>query len=394
MEIGETYTVKPDESALINLFKMLLENKIVDTVLGFDVKKKRAELTPIAIEDPKKLTLLPISQYLIYNYTRVNSSSKFVHTKILRTMENGKPIYHRSKKVALIARPCDTRAFIELSKFNQINLESLFIICTNCTGSISSKDVESQLKKMNIDAEKVEAEELGLDVLKILVDGKVQEIKLAKDIDRYANCNRCTKREGSICDLQLDFYLDGTNKVTTLTIVSEKGKDIMEKASSKLKLEKTAEANVKKRKDLMSKIVANAKETREKLISEYQNLSDEEKFQKVKKEFLEACRVCGQCINACPVCYCPTCDVLRRRKEKEIGFDASLYLLTKMAHMGDICVGCGKCTVVCPAKIQSAFFYDVLTDYVQKVFGYEPGKSAEDIYPRTMKAIKKARSQS
>ncbi|MHA1299471.1 MAG: Coenzyme F420 hydrogenase/dehydrogenase, beta subunit C-terminal domain [Candidatus Helarchaeota archaeon] len=394
MEIGETYTVKPDESALINLFQKLLEDKIVDTVLGFDIKKKRADLTPKAIEDPKQLTILPLSQYLAYNYSRVNSSSKFVHTKIVRTIDKGKVVYHRDKKIALIARPCDSRAFIELSKFNQIKLENLFIICTNCTGSISLMDVEKELKKMNIDPEKVEAEELGLDSLKILANGKVQEIELANGIDRFANCNRCVKREGSICDLQLDFYLDGTNKVTTLTIMSEKGKDILEKVASKVKLEKTSPADVKKRKDMMEKLVTKAKDTREKLISEYQGLSDEEKFQKVQKEFLEACRVCGQCINACPVCYCPTCDVLRRRKEKEVGFDASILLLTKMVHMGDICVGCGKCTVVCPAKIQSAFFYDVLTDYVQKTFGYEPGKSAEDIYPRTMKAIKKARSQS
>ena len=174
-------------------------------------------------------------------------------------------------------------------------------------------------------------------------------------------------------------------------VVSEKGKEILEKVSSKVKLEKTGDAEVKKRKELMTKIVAKATETREKIISQYQNLSDAEKFERIKKEFIEPCRVCGQCINACPVCYCPTCDVNRRRKEKEPGFDATLYLLTKMAHMGDLCVGCGKCTIVCPANIQSAFFYDVLTDYVQKAFGYEPGKSVEDIYPRTMKAIKKAR---
>ena len=125
MEIGETYTVKPDEKALITLFQMLLQEKIVDTVLGFDSKKKRAELTPVAIEDPKQITLLPLSQYLAYNYVRVNSSSKFVHTKIVRTIDKGKTTYHRDKKIALIARPCDTRAFVELSKFNQINIDNL-----------------------------------------------------------------------------------------------------------------------------------------------------------------------------------------------------------------------------------------------------------------------------
>ncbi|NVM04035.1 MAG: Coenzyme F420 hydrogenase/dehydrogenase, beta subunit C-terminal domain [Candidatus Helarchaeota archaeon] len=392
MEIGETYTVKPDESALIKLFQMLLEEKIVDSVLGFDIKKKRYDVSPKSIDNPKELTLLPLSQYLAYNYVRVNSSSKFVHTKMIRTEENGKPVYHRDKKIGLIARPCDTRAFIELSKFNQLKLENLFIICTNCIGSISAAVVQKEIEKLKIDPEKVEAEELGLDSLKILVNGKVQEIKLSKDINRWDNCNRCIMREGSICDLHLDFFLDGIKKVTTITIASEKGKEILEKAVSakKIQLDKTSAAAVKKRKGLMEKIVAKATKYREKAISEFQNLSDAEKFEKIAKEFIEPCRVCGQCINACPVCYCPTCDVQRRRKEKEVGFDARLLLLTKMAHMGDICIGCGKCTVVCPAKIQSAFFYDVLIDYVKKAFGYEPGRSMEDIYPRTMKAIKKS----
>ncbi len=392
MDIAETYTVKPDESALIKLFQMLLEEKIVDSVLGFEIKKKRAEVTPIAIEDPKKLTLLPLSQYLAYNYSRINSSSKFVHSNMAREVDKqGKVTWYRDKKIALIARPCDTRAFIELSKFNQINLKNLFIICTNCTGSIPSAEVEKELQKLKIEPESVEAEELGLNNMKILAAGKVTEIKLSNALDRWDNCNRCNKREGSICDLNIDFYLDGTNKVATLTIASEKGKEILEKASKKIKLEKTSDANVKKRKELLGKLMADATKYREDKILEFQGLSNEEKFKKIAKEFIEPCRVCGQCINACPVCYCPTCDVQRRRKEKEEGFDASLLLLTKMAHMGDFCIGCGKCTIVCPAKIPSAFFYDVLTDYVKQTFGYEPGKSAEDLYPRTMKAIKKAR---
>ncbi|MFX0139995.1 MAG: Coenzyme F420 hydrogenase/dehydrogenase, beta subunit C-terminal domain, partial [Candidatus Hodarchaeota archaeon] len=272
-------------------------------------------------------------------------------------------------------------------------LENLFIICTNCIGSISAADIQKEIENLKIDPEKVELEELGLDSLKIVVDGKVNEIKFSDSINRWDNCNRCNKREGSICDLQLDFYLDGVNKVTTLTIISEKGKEILEKAKSskKIQLDKTSAAAVKKRKALMEKIVTKATKYREKSISDFQNLTDEEKFKKIATEFIEPCRVCNMCINACPVCYCPTCDVQRRRKEKEPGFDGRLYLLTKMAHMGDLCVGCGKCTVVCPAKIQSAFFYDVLTDYVKKAFDYEPGRSPEDLYPRTMKAIKKSK---
>ena len=383
MEIGETYTIKPDESALIKLFQMLLEEKIVDSVLGFEIRKNRYDLFPKAFEDPKQITLLPLSQYLAYNYTRVNSSSKFVH-------KNMDP---RNKKIALIARPCDTRAFIELSKFNQLKIENLFIIGTRCIGSISAADVQKVITDLKLDPEKVEIEELGLDSLKILVDGEIQEIKFNDTINRWDNCNRCAKREPAIVDLLLDFYFDDSKKVITLTILSEKGKEVLEKtkSSKKIELEKTKAADVKKREDLIQKIMTQAKEYREKTIAEFQNLTDEQKFERIAKEFLEPCRVCGQCINACPVCYCPECDIARRRKEKEAGFDANLYLLTKMAHMGDLCIGCGKCTIVCPAKIPSAFFYDVLTDYVKKAFGYEPGKSIEDLYPRTMKAIKKTK---
>lgn len=343
----------------------LLETKEVDAILGYEIRKKRNELFPKLVTDPKDLIdPLPLSRYFSYNYTRINSASKYYH----------KSMRSKLKKTGLIARPCDIRAFIELSKYLQVNLDDMFIIGIECPGPVSPQQVEKDLKKKNLDAEKITGEKLVDDGIELSVNGKKETLKLP----RFANCQRCSNRIPRIADLSMDLI----NDKVRLTIKSERGKNFLEKIGMK----GSADNMKDKRKAHFEKLEAKAREFAEKVLSEFENLSEEERFKKFLAD-IETCRLCGACINACPVCYCPTCDVQTKRKTKELT-DPVLYWLLKMVHMSDACISCGKCGNVCPVNIPNSFYFDVVSRSLLKEFEYESGKAIEDIPPRTMKAIK------
>jgi len=363
MKIGESSIIKPAD------VNTILKNLIKEgfTIIGFEIKKSRFDLTPIAVDDPSKLLdPIPLSQYFAYDFSRSNSSPKFLNTKL------------RGKKVALFARPCGTRALIELSKLNQVNLDDLFVISLDCAGRTSSKDVVNALKKEEVDPETVDSEDLTEDKIILKIKGKEKTL----NIPRFENCNRCTKRTPTISDLSIDLVGDKVR----LTVNSEKG----QKVSDAVKGE--ADSLKDSRTKFFASLIQNAEKQRSKEIDEYLKLSEKDRFAKAIK-LIEKCKLCVQCINACPVCYCQAhgrCELQAKRKSKDPKVkltDPVLYWTTKMVHMSDTCVGCGRCTPVCPSKIPSAFFYDVMNSFVEEEFNYIAGKSKDDVLPRSKKAI-------
>ena len=220
---------------------------------------------------------------------------------------------------------------------------------------------------------------ISLPDLKEISKFKIGGKDKALDVTRLDNCGRCVKRDPSISDLSLDLVEDKVR----ITVKSDKGKKIME--GIKTEADKLKDSRAK----FFKSLIQEAEKKREKDIGEYLKLSDDERFKKAMST-IEKCRLCGQCINACPVCYCQAhgrCEVQAKRKAKELT-DPVLYWTLKMTHMSDICIGCGRCTPVCPVNIPNAFFYDVMNKFVEEEFKYVSGKSKDDLQPRSMKAIK------
>ncbi|MHA1144956.1 MAG: Coenzyme F420 hydrogenase/dehydrogenase, beta subunit C-terminal domain [Candidatus Helarchaeota archaeon] len=368
MDIGESFIT--DAKDVRTILVKLLEEKEVDAILGYEIRKTRMEILPKLITESKDLIdPLPLSQYFAYNYSRMNSASKF-YQKSMRA---------KFPKAGLIARPCDIRAFIELSKYHQVNVDDLFIIGIECPGSTSPQNATKQLKAKELDPEKITEEKLIDDGLEITIDGKKEVLKLP----RFDNCQRCSNRLPRIADLTLDL-VDGKARIT---IKSERGKNFIEKIG----LKGSSDDLKEKRKAHFEQLETNAREFAEKVFSEYENMTDAERFNKFFSD-IKKCRLCGACINACPLCYCPVCDVQAKRKAKELD-DPVLYWMLKMVHMSDACISCGKCGNVCPVKIPNDFYYDIVSRRILEAFKYETGKAVEDLPPRTMKAIKAALQQ-
>ena len=61
--------------------------------------------------------------------------------------------------------------------------------------------------------------------------------------------------------------------------------------------------------------------------------------------------------------------------------DTMLFHLTRMSHMSLSCVGCGMCTSACPMDIPVGTIFMAVGSQVQAVFGYQPGRNAEEALP-------------
>ena len=59
-------------------------------------------------------------------------------------------------------------------------------------------------------------------------------------------------------------------------------------------------------------------------------IASEDKLVRIAK-----CTGCGLCVKACPVCYCPECSLTTQVKAKKM--DKLTFVMTRFAHIGDIC---------------------------------------------------------
>ena len=115
MELNKTYEIGPS-TKIMELMKLLLQEKVVDSVVWFEAPKSRFKLKPVEITDSDDLKEDLLGQYCLYNYDRLDTTANYVRKSL-----NGA----KDKKVAVIARPCDVRAFVELEKLRQVKMANI-----------------------------------------------------------------------------------------------------------------------------------------------------------------------------------------------------------------------------------------------------------------------------
>jgi formate dehydrogenase (coenzyme F420) beta subunit len=366
------YLIKVDDFPI--LLRSLLKEKYVDKVLGAETKvskktneEDRFTVSPTVYEKEDDIKTFPLTNLLAYGYARTDSAAKYLH----KTLEGA-----LKEKVALIARPCDTRALIELAKIRQVNLENLFIIAFEDRGMIpgASKDIK---KVKDIDPTKVVKEKIGDNGLIVkLDDGTVKEVPLSI----AENCSRCNRKVPVVADLGItDLVIPIDSDEIILKAYSEKGIDLIEK--SKIKTKPLPDDIKQNLTDKIKEIKDAALAKRAKDLEEWDKLSQAEKIDRLQK-----CTSCGICIRGCPVCYCVDCILQKKKKEKTI--DNTTYQLTRIAHVADRCVECGNCDNNCPQHLPLSLYFQSLNDAFQEKFKYRAGESVEDIPFRSGKAIR------
>ncbi|MHA1111309.1 MAG: Coenzyme F420 hydrogenase/dehydrogenase, beta subunit C-terminal domain [Promethearchaeota archaeon] len=354
------------------ILKSLIRENVVDKVITGVGKRNRFQIVPVLESDPKKLEEFPLSQLFIYNYDRINTASKFLHKKAGAGFTD---------KLAMIGHACDARALVELGKRLQVDSENIFVIVLEDLGTIKAGDVVKLLKAEGIKPEDVQEEFLTESDFSIkLKDGSIKSYRLANEININQNCNRCyIKKLDSNFDLAITWInTKPFSKELILRIGSEKGQEVF----SKLNIKK-----VELSQENVDNLVQKQADINE--ISRIQQVQDVSQFLSSDRiHELAKCNMCGICINTCPVCFCTDCILIKQRKEKNI--DNLTYQMTRIAHIGDSCVNCGKCSQNCPMGLPLSKIFYSMYEKVKGEFKYKTGMEKEEPIPRSHTALERS----
>jgi formate dehydrogenase subunit beta len=349
-------------SSLQDFFKtMLRDGDITGLMVAQHLPMKNAVM-PTLVTDPDKLDAAdPLAPVFPINAAKVVS-------KLTRRPLGG--------KVAVVLRPCEIRAFIELVKLKQGRVDDVVLVGMDCLGAYSNVRYPDFAGDNGMEA--------TLRFYRNIQEGKGTA---CDGFDVSPACKACEYPIPDNADVIIGLVGVDLKDHLLAKANTPKGEDLLDN----LGLSSTSEPE-NRRKEI-EKLLSERLAYRDQMFTETSEaISDMEKL----VGYLSNCVNCYNCRVACPVCYCKECvfltDVfdhepsqyLRWAKRKGIlkmPTDTVFFHLTRIAHMSTACIGCGQCSNACPNNIPVMEIFRTVAHHTQKAFDYEAGRSLEDEPP-------------
>ncbi len=278
--------------------------------------------------------------------------------------------------VAVVLRPCEIRALIELVKLKQGLMDDIVVIGLDCPGAFK-----------NTDYRKFAANEPETATGRFLKGALSGETAFGDGVEVPVACRACTHPVPHGADLSVGLFGIDIDKTFLVSAETEKGEALFEK------LGLGEQEPPAKREETIESLVAARTAFRDEMFEKIrENTNTAEKL----SAYLAGCINCYNCRVACPVCYCRECvfvtDVFdhdpyqylrwaRRKGKIKMPTDTVFYHLTRMAHMTTACVGCGQCSNACPNDIPLVELFTATASLTQAAFDYEAGRSLAEEPP-------------
>jgi len=349
---------KSAEDGLKELLKFLLENGKVKGVVT--LRKTAADGA--------------ISYSLITNPDDIESTVPFfplMPVNLGKQLSRLTLVEAASEPIAVVLRPCELRALVELMKRTQGSIDNIIFISSTCGGVYP---------------------------LEMAVEGNIGEHlpqywKAVEQGELVPNtrlaCQACEYFVPYTADITVSLLGNkGIDKETTLFLNTEKGQGIVEGIAAKVTEGELDTAAIE--------------QIRNKRRAEKEKLSDEVELKnlgidEITKTF-SRCIGCRNCSAVCPACYCHVCFFQTETSQHERAYyereiekkgcmtmlpDTIFYHLVRLFHVSMSCTACGQCADVCPANIPLWAVSLKMSEAVQKAFDYLPGKDVEEGLPIT-----------
>jgi len=339
-----------------NFLKTILNLDDIEAIFAPLHKKPCNSIMPAFISDPALLEDVdPIAPAFVINSAKL--VSKLTH----------KPM---GKKIAVVLRPCEIRALIELVKLKQANLEDIIIIGIDCLGAYTNQDL-AQVMISNPNG-------LSQRFCENALSGKEPPIEGGPELS--SACRSCEYPVPENADLLVGLFGLDINKQLLISALTEKGNACLKKLSY------PDFSDPPQREKTVSEIISSRIAFRDKMFGAVHEATNS--IEKLS-DYFSGCINCYNCRVACPVCYCRECvfntDVFdhdpyqylqwaRRKGFVKMPVDTNFYHLTRLAHISLACVGCGQCTNACPNNIPLLELFKYIATTTQAAFAYEAGK--------------------
>jgi formate dehydrogenase subunit beta len=346
---------------LQQFFKRLLEIQEIDALFLPVRLNASTSIMPSLVTDPAQLEdAVPLSPAFPINSARMVSRLSYKAS---------------GRKTAVLLRPCETRAFIELIKLKQGSRQELILIGMDCPKALTSSDYAAYAKEAP------------------LADDAYIETVFSDNSDTLngfefsSACNTCEHPFPVNMDINILLHGVDLSDGMVATSETEAGQQVLERLELP---EATAPA---KREERIQQI-KEANSTANKAMIE--DITDQTDSIVKLNAFFDRCINCYNCRNMCPVCYCKECvfntDVFHHQPvqyhqwaEKKgsikLPTDTVFYHLTRMAHMSHACVGCGQCSNACPSDIDVFQLFKSVGRLTQAAFDYSPGTDENESPP-------------
>lgn len=356
--------------ALRRFLKALLESGAVELILT-PMRTSSGTVVPALVSSPEMLAAAdPFAPVLPLNGATLAGK-----------LSQRKP----RARVGVVARSCELRALVELTKMQQASLDDLVLIAVDCPGT-SSVVVHQRLTAANNGSG--ENQPLWKEYFEAVKDHP----ETPKDELRTA-CKICDQPVfNGLRPQDIAIQWLGTDYEQNLQVILPE--ELASKLAEQLGLSLTDQENQPgDRQAAVDRLVAARTAARE---TEFTNIRQRLEGPEGLAGVFAACIRCHNCMTVCPICYCKTCvfksaifdhepmqfvNWARQKGAYRLPSDTVLFHMTRLNHMALSCVGCGMCTEACPSELPVGMVFRSIGQRLQASFEYAPGRSVEDPLP-------------
>ncbi|MEM4724756.1 MAG: 4Fe-4S dicluster domain-containing protein [Candidatus Hadarchaeum sp.] len=281
--------------------RRLLEAGQVDVIIGFTDGTLPLRAAPFIVRKAAEV------ERLIWNSFCENNLARY-----LRGL--------RDKRVAIVAKGCDSRSIVALLTEHQLEREKIYIIGVPCRGMVDRRIVARR-----VPGEVLAAREEGEE---IVVEGEGFSVRMPRSEVLYRSCAACVHPNPVLYDVML---------AEPIAVWAQDPYAYVREMEEKSPAERAAY------------FVAEA----------------------------QRCIRCYACRQACPMCYCEECfvDHTTPRWIESGATPAGLqgWQIGRAYHLTGRCVDCGACERACPMEIDLVYLNGKLNKDVRELYGFETG---------------------
>ncbi len=339
------------DTAVKDICKFLLDSGEISGVFSLRITNKKGSVDYGLITDAQYFDdLIPIYPLMPVNAGQI--LGRFTPMK---------------KPIAAIVHPCEFRAFIELVKREQGQMDNFLFITYSCGGVFPIKENALGNVQKNIN-------QYWQTVQKSEIPDKIRP-----------TCKGCEHIAPQNADIFISLIGEDADNCK-IYLNTEKAQKLLNKFEGR-KFDKEFDPGI------LKEILKARKEAGKKLSVD---IDTSQTGLNGLIDIFGKCIGCHGCNAVCPICYCTLCDfdslnydyntsILEKELEQKGALrlppDTLFFHLGRLSHMSFSCVGCGQCSDVCPASIPVASIFKRTGENTAEMFDFVPGRDVNEKIP-------------